>query len=196
MKGLLRPDERGQSPDIAFFVFVVIAVLLYQIDISEISGLDGILGENPELTLLMIIAAAALMISLLNYMKRSERRETPEMTFPSEIKWREDMGTRIRETRVIATLSSFLIAAVFIGNSAFYFAFAVYIGMQFAQYLFLKPRTEIFKDALAIVMIIVLLLGVIILTMVISPLVAFLFFVFYVLLFMWLFWGGGLDSRL
>lgn len=198
MKSWIEPDKKGQSPDIVFLVFVVIALIIFGMDLSEVAGLDDILGENPELTILTVIAGVALVVSVLIYLKRSEHKVTPTgMTFPAEIKWRENLGNRIKETKVIAALISFLIAAVFIGRSAFYLAFAVYAGLRFAQYLFLNPKREIFKDALAIIMIVAFLVIVIIWARVdiFFPAGAVLFVIFFLLLFMYLFWGGGLDHR-
>lgn len=194
----MKPDEKGQSPDIAFFVFVLMALIIFGMDLSEVAGLDDILGENPELTALMIAAGVALVGSVLIYLKRSEHKVTPTgMTFPAEIKWRENLGNRIKETKAIAALISFLIAALFMGRNAFYLAFAVYAGLRFTQYLFLNPKREILKDALAIIMIVVFLVIVIIWAKVdiFFPAGAVLFVIFFLLLFMYLFWGGGLDNR-
>lgn len=198
MKSWMKPDEKGQSPDIWFFVFVLIAVIIFRIDISEVAGLDDILGETPELTILMITAGAALVVSLWNYSRRSEHKETPAgMTFPTEIKWRENVGNRIKETNAIVALISFLIAAVFIGLNAFYLAFAVYTGMRLAQYIFLGPKREILRNALAIIMIVGFLVVVIVWVVVdiFFPTGAVLFVIFFILLFVYLFWGGGLDNR-
>jgi hypothetical protein len=198
MTNWVRLDEKSKLSDSVFLIFAIIALIFLRTDIPEITRLDNILGEDPEFTILVIIAGSALVIMLLHYVKRSEHGVTPPATTsPTEVKWRENTGNRIRETKGIVALISFLIAGVFMGYNALYLAFAVYVCMRLAQYLFLNPKRETLKDALAIIMILVLLVVVIVWVAVdiLFPEGTVLFVIFYILLFVYLFWGGGLDSR-
>jgi len=190
----MNSDEKGSSRYIVYLAIVLIGLIVVAWLHTE--GMIT-LTEDYRPSILIFGAVCAFLLSLWKSVrKRPEHKETPEITLPAEIKWREDIGSKIKKTKEIAALIIFLVAFVFTEYNAFYVALAAYAVMRFVQYLLLEPQRKVLEDVLAIVMIAGFLIIVIVWAMTdfFSPAGAALFFLLFLVSFVWLFWGGGFDK--
>lgn len=193
MKGKMNPDERGSSRYIVYLAIVVIGLIVVAWLHTE-GRLT--LTEDYRLSILIFGAVCAFLLSLWKSLRKSpEPKKTPEITLPTETKWREDIGSKIKKTKEIAAVIIFLVAFVFMEYNAFYVALAAYAVMRFVQYLLLEPQRKILEEVLAVAMIAGFIIIMILWAMTdfFFPVAAALFLLIFLILFLWLFWGRGFD---
>lgn len=128
--------------------------------------------------------------------KRSEYKDTlPPVPYPVEYEWKQDFGNKIKNTKEIVGILVFLVMSFYVEYKAFYFAVAAYGIMEFAQYLLLESKREILESLLAVTMIAVFMIVIVlwVTSDFFSAGAVFLFLVVFCILFIWLFWGEGID---
>ena len=150
-----------------------------------------------KLNIERILAVAFLLLFSWRYMrKRSEYKDSqPVVSVPAEYKWKQDFGSKVKNTKEIVGILVFLVMSFYFEENAIYFAVLAFGAMRLAQYLLLEPKREILESLLAIVLIagFVIVIALWAASRFFSAGLAALFLVAFFILFIWLFWGDGLD---
>ncbi|MBU7032528.1 MAG: hypothetical protein HXS53_08355 [Theionarchaea archaeon] len=183
-------------------IFIIVIVLLiyalsHHLNLEEIITIDKILNESLRNNILLCIAAAWFSIILWKYIKKSERVEIPaEIPVPLEWKWKEEIGKTIKTWNRTITGIVFIILLVFMDISALYITSIIYFSLNLTQYFLLTPKFEIHNDILAVVMILAFLIIVMMWSQIdiFFPEGTILFFIFFLVAFIWLFYGGGIEE--
>jgi small-conductance mechanosensitive channel len=181
------------------FVLVVVAASAAFVWLHTQEGI--LLVESLGYTVLITLTLAAILKAFQKYVQKNRsvsRSVSPgAAALPEETRWREDIGKKIKKTKEIVSVVSFVVAFVFTGYNAAFIAAAVYALMRFIQYVLLEPQWKIRKDICAVIAIVGF-LGIIILwashPSIFSPVLAFLLLLVFCFLFIVHFYLGGLGS--
>jgi small-conductance mechanosensitive channel len=177
------------------FVLVVVAASAVFVWLHTQEGIP--LVESLGYTVLITLALAAILKAFQKYVQKNRSVSPGAAVLPEETRWRADIGKKIKKTKEIAAVVSFVVAFIFTGYNAAFIAAAVYALMRFIQYLLLEPQWKIRKDICAVIAIAGF-LGIIILwaahPSIFSPVLAFLLLLVFCFLFIVHFYLGGLGG--
>lgn len=192
MKEQRNPEEKGWLQTIQdTLVLVIILVSLGWFYLEELYGYHLFLFE---------IATASIIIYLVLAVYRLARR-TPEESIqpfvvsPLESKWTTELGTKIKRFTGVVAAISFLVAAMYIREKAFYVVGGMLLISSLAEYFLLETRAEIARNLLALFMIVGFMAGLFLSFSLgyfnagVDALALFLFLISFVILV----WGGGMD---
>ncbi|MBU6996754.1 MAG: hypothetical protein HXS41_08310 [Theionarchaea archaeon] len=153
--------------------------------------------QGHQLFLFEIAAASTLVYLVVAICRQAKGTQKEGMQAfvisPVESKWTTELGNRIKRFTGIVAALSFLGAAAYMREKAFYLVAGILFLSSLAQFFLLKPRADIARNLLALFMIPAFMVGVFLLLGFFGPGVAALGLFLFLISFAVLVWGGGMD---
>ncbi|MGC1123117.1 MAG: hypothetical protein WBA22_18700 [Candidatus Methanofastidiosia archaeon] len=189
MKEQRNPKEKGWLQEIQ--EALVLAIMLVSFGwfyLEELHGYQLFLFEIATASIIVYLVLAVYRLA-----RRTPEESVPFMVSPVESKWTTELGTKIKRFTGVVAAISFLVAAIYIREKAFYVMGGMLFISSLAQFFLLDPRAEIARNLLALLMIIGFMVGDFFVLGFFGPGVAALALFLFLISFVVLVWGGGMD---
>jgi hypothetical protein len=190
MKGQENSQKKNLLQKIQeYLVLVITVVSLGWLYLEELYGYHLFLFEIATASIVVYLVLAVYGLAR----RTPEESIQPFVVSPVESKWTTELGTKIKRFTGIVAAISFLVAAIYIREKAFYVVGGILFISGLAQFFLLETRAEIARNLLALFMIVGFMVGNFFVLGFFVPGAAALGLFLFLVLFVILVWGGGMD---
>jgi hypothetical protein len=192
MREQRNPEEKGWLQEIqGYLALVIVLVSLGWFYLEELYGYHLFLFEIATTSIIVYLVLAVYRLAR----RTPEESIQPFVVSPVESKWTKELGMKIKRFTGIVAAISFLVAAAYIREKAFYVVGGMLFMSSLTEFFLLQTRAEIARNLLALFMIVGFMAGLFLSFSLgyFNAGVDALALLLFLILFAVLVWGGGMD---